>query len=87
MLLIDNPLSWPLYPILPMRRAGNKNPTAKGNLGFILATARMKVIPIVYVGNICDFAGRRVADIVCDPNVVREEFSSLTALQECWRVD
>jgi hypothetical protein len=82
-----NPLSWPLFPILPLRRKG-ASPFEPGNLGFFGCRRQgLQVVPVVFVANLCDAAGRSLAELYDDARIRKEAFGSLDELLSSWDVD
>ena len=85
---LNLPLSWPLFPVLPVVRLGGDpvpNPRDCGIVGAVRATARP--VPVVFVCNLCDVGGRTLADLHDDPAVPREVYPDMGALAKVWRPD
>ncbi len=82
-----NALSWPLFPVLPLRRKG-ADPRDAAALGFIGCTRpALHVVSVVFVANLCDVGGRSLANLWDDQRIRKEEYDDLERLLESWEVD
>ena len=82
-----NPLSWPLYPVLPLRRRGvSLQATTEDDLG-VLYASHATTVPTVYVANMVDCLGRSQADIEHDLSVRRTYYASVNDVLVEWETD
>lgn len=84
---VNNPLTWPYFPVLCLRRKGHDFLAEKDCLGIIGSQRTLKPLPTVMICNICDVAHRRLPDLYADPTILKEVFPSMEALLEVWEVD
>ena len=87
MIDLSNPLTWPLFPVLPVVRIGGDGAHDPTALGIVGAARPARPVPVVFVGNMMSFSGRSLADIFADTAIARHEYESMEALARDWQPD
>jgi hypothetical protein len=77
----------PLVPALPVVRKGGDPIRRPEDLGLVGCRPDLMVIPIVFLTNVLDVAGRSLASLYDDPAVRRECYADLAALAREWQPD
>lgn len=83
--LIHLPLSWPLFPILPVMRKGTRpGRQTDDDLGLVFAEKSTNAAPVVFIANLYLVSGRSIGSIKADESIKQIKYATVEDMAKEW---